>query len=157
MVSGHWSRVCILYIIGVWVDYSGQTLGLGHWTMNINTGQQGRNTFIFIPHHTVFLFFRSMNLTMSLLLLLYQNKLHRSYSRTLWRPSSMTSFLVLRLSLMPGLHIDLELWLPEGRQVHPDTTEEVAHYMRGGTQAGHEVTSRRKSPHSLSSPLSRIF
>ena len=38
-------------------------------------------------------------------LLVCQNKRHRSSSRTLGRPSSMTSFLVLRLSLMASKHI----------------------------------------------------
>ena len=52
-VYGHWSgsRVCILVcgwiILGKHWDWD------TGWTMNVNTGQQGSNTFIFIPHHIV--------------------------------------------------------------------------------------------------------
>ena len=52
-VYGHCSgsRVCILVcgwiILGKHWDWD------TGWTMNVNTGQQGSNTFIFIPHHIV--------------------------------------------------------------------------------------------------------
>ena len=136
-VYGHWAgfRVCILVcgwiILGKHWDWD------TGWTMNVNTGQQGSNTFIFIPHHIVLHCFSliGMNLIvwtnyiMSLLLSLMVSK-QISFSVP---AGSLQTTQNQNNTFLPAVCTMMKFTLT--------TDSSEAQYVRG-SQAGHELPSQ---------------